>query len=76
MVPDVASVRSIEWSKITPLFGVSIYSFMCHHSLPSLVTPMRSKKRLNTALTFDFALILSFYLLLCYTAVFRFPSQL
>lgn len=23
------------------LFGVAVYAFMCHHSLPSLVTPMR-----------------------------------
>ena len=29
------------------LFGVCVYSFMCHHSLPSLITPIADKSRIT-----------------------------
>ena len=67
MVADVTSLPS--------LFGVSIYSFMCHHSLPSLLTPMSRKSKLNTVLLADLSLILGFYCLLCFTATFRFARK-
>ena len=33
-------------TKLPELFGVCVYSFMCHHSLPSLITPIQNKKSL------------------------------
>lgn len=36
---------------------------------------MTSKRRLNSVLIFDFALVLGFYCLLCMTAVFRFDCE-
>ena len=57
------------------LFGVSIYSFMCQHSLPGMVTPMRTKKNIFVLLCVDFALILCFYLLLSYTGAFLFDTE-
>ncbi len=54
------------------LFGVSIYSFMCQHSLPGMVTPMKSKQHIFHLLFFDFSLILFFYLLIAYTGSFTF----
>ena len=54
------------------LFGVSIYSFMCQHSLPGMITPMRTKKNLFWLIFVDFALILAFYLLLAFTGSFLF----
>lgn len=54
------------------LFGVSIYSFMCQHSLPGMITPMRTKKNILWMTFSDFTLILFFYLLLTYTGAFRF----
>ena len=54
------------------LFGISVYSFMCHHSLPGMVTPMSTKRHLYKLLMVDFIVILVLYLLLAYTAVFRF----
>ena len=56
------------------LFGVSIYSFMCQHSLPGMITPMRNKKRVLWMMFGDFSLILLFYLLLTYTGAFRFSN--
>lgn len=58
------------------LFGISIYSFMCHHSLPGMVTPMSTKRHLYKLLMVDFIVILALYMLLSYTAVFRFGSLL
>ncbi len=57
------------------LFGVSIYSFMCQHSLPGMITPMRSKHRVFQLVLVDFVLILVFYLLLSYTGTFLFQLK-
>ena len=57
------------------LFGVSIYAFMCQHSLPGMITPMRKKKNILILTAIDFALILVFYLLLAFTGAFRFPLK-
>ena len=56
------------------LFGVSIYSFMCQHSLPGMITPMKNKKYVLWMTLGDFSLILFFYLLLTYTGAFRFTK--
>uniref|UniRef100_A0A1E1X4U2 Putative amino acid transporter n=1 Tax=Amblyomma aureolatum TaxID=187763 RepID=A0A1E1X4U2_9ACAR len=56
------------------LFGVCVYSFMCHHSLPSLVTPWREKRHLFPLLAGDFLIILGFYTLLSFTGIFTFPE--
>ena len=39
--PSIANPLSLP-----ELFGVCVYSFMCHHSLPSLITPIQNKKSL------------------------------
>ena len=64
-----------RFSGFPTLFGVSIYSFMCQHSLPGMITPMRSKKGIKYLILADFSLILAFYLLLAYTGAFTFPLQ-
>lgn len=43
---------------------------MCHHSLPSLVTPVRSKENIFKLLASDYILILCFYSLLSFTGIF------
>uniref|UniRef100_H2Z3V5 Amino acid transporter transmembrane domain-containing protein n=1 Tax=Ciona savignyi TaxID=51511 RepID=H2Z3V5_CIOSA len=67
--PPVGSIGGIP-----NLFGVSVYSFMCQHSLPSLVTPIRNKKRLSVLLGADYILILLFYMLLGMTAIYCFKG--
>ena len=61
-------------SGIPNLFGVCVYSFMCHHSLPSLVTPISKKTGLSRLLLVDYALILAFYMLLAFTGIFAFAE--
>lgn len=66
-LPEMADL-----SEFPGLFGVSIYSFMCQHSLPGMVTPMKSKRWIYKILVSDFALILFFYLFLAFTGSFAF----
>ncbi|XP_019321854.1 transmembrane protein 104 isoform X1 [Panthera pardus] len=64
-----------DFSGIRNLFGVCVYSFMCQHSLPSLVTPVSSKRHLTRLVFLDYVLILAFYGLLCFTAIFCFRGD-
>ncbi|KAK4312903.1 hypothetical protein Pmani_015703 [Petrolisthes manimaculis] len=59
-------------TKLPQLFGVCVYSFMCHHSLPALITPINEKKSILKLLAADFLLILLFYYLLAFTGIFTF----
>ena len=52
------------------VFGVSVYAFMCHHSIPSLVTPVRKSSQIPAIMGADYLLIATFYLILCYTGIF------
>lgn len=54
------------------LFGACVYSFMCHHSLPALISPIRGKDRLGLHLALDYTIISVFYLLLAFTGAFAF----
>ncbi|XP_056262698.1 transmembrane protein 104 isoform X2 [Pseudoliparis swirei] len=63
-------------SGVPNLFGVCVYSFMCQHSLPSLVTPISDKRRVGALVLADYVLILAFYALLSFTAIFCFDSSL
>uniref|UniRef100_A0AAY4AS39 Amino acid transporter transmembrane domain-containing protein n=1 Tax=Denticeps clupeoides TaxID=299321 RepID=A0AAY4AS39_9TELE len=65
-----------QLSGVPNLFGVCVYSFMCQHSLPSLVTPISDKRRMGSLVLFDYVLILAFYSLLSFTAIFCFDSAL
>ncbi|XP_073690804.1 transmembrane protein 104-like [Garra rufa] len=69
--PTVAQI-----SGVPNLFGVCVYSFMCQHSLPSLVTPISDKQRMSALVMADYILILCFYSLLSLTAIFCFDSSL
>ena len=62
-------------SQLPTFFGVAVYSFMCQHSLPSILTPTKQKRKLNKIFMSSFSLVLSFYLLLSVTAVFCFPKE-
>ncbi|XP_071036880.1 transmembrane protein 104 isoform X2 [Parasteatoda tepidariorum] len=67
--PPIASL-----SGVPNLFGVCVYSFMCHHSLPSLITPIRDKSRIFRLFVIDYSLILVFYCLLSFTGIFAFDQ--
>ncbi|CAF4323550.1 unnamed protein product [Rotaria sp. Silwood2] len=47
---------------------------MCHHSIPSIIAPIRSKNKLKSLFAYDYICISLFYLLLSLTAIFTFES--
>jgi amino acid permease len=49
---------------VPSFFGTAIYAFMCHHSLPGIIAPMKDKRKVTTILGVDFILIASLYILL------------
>lgn len=57
-------------------FGVCIYAFMCHHSLPSIITPIRNKEKFKHIIISAYLCIMVFYLLLSYTGIFAFGDHL
>ncbi|CAJ0610398.1 unnamed protein product [Cylicocyclus nassatus] len=65
--PPVANIHGFG-----SLFGVAVYAFMCHHSIPSLITPMSSKSGIYGKLFCVYLLILSFYFTLSVTGSFAF----
>ncbi|CAL1291804.1 unnamed protein product [Larinioides sclopetarius] len=71
--PPIANIYGIP-----NLFGVCVYSFMCHHSLPSLITPIKNKSSLFRLFVADYLLIFLFYVLLSFTGIFAFehPNSL
>jgi amino acid permease len=61
---------------VPALFGTAIYAFMCHHSLPGIVTPMKDKLRVIRVLMIDFSIIAVVYILLGALAVSCFGTDL
>lgn len=70
----IASPQVSDFAGVPNLFGVCVYSFMCHHSLPSLVTPITRKRRVNWLIGLDYGIILCFYFLLAFTGIFAFEE--
>ncbi|VDM51073.1 unnamed protein product [Toxocara canis] len=68
--PDPPQVFNIHG--FGSLFGTTVYAFMCHHSLPSLITPMKSKRHVFFYLILVYALVLTFYLALAISGTFSF----
>ena len=75
--------RQHDFNAVLPLFGVSTYSFMCHHSLPSLLDPMLSSgsaeqlsfKRLRGPVAGALLCCLAFYLLMNCTVALRWQAS-
>ncbi|KHJ80906.1 hypothetical protein OESDEN_19414 [Oesophagostomum dentatum] len=67
VIPPAANIHGFG-----SLFGVAVYAFMCHHSLPALVTPMSSKSGVYAKLFCIYLLVLCFYLTLSLTGSFAF----
>ncbi|VDP53028.1 unnamed protein product [Soboliphyme baturini] len=61
-------------NKFTNLFGVSVYGFMCHHSLPGMVTPMKNKRHFFIYMVGVFIVIFLFYSLVSLTGAFAFAD--
>jgi amino acid permease len=64
----------VNWAGLPKMFGVAVYAFMCHHSLPSIVTPIKDKSFVGKLMGIDLLLIYLTYILLNYSAMFAFGA--
>ncbi|KAF7629280.1 hypothetical protein Mgra_00009174 [Meloidogyne graminicola] len=63
----------INFNSFGSLFGVTVYAFMCHHSIPGLIFPIREiKNNFNIQLFGVYTLIYLFYCALSLTGSFAF----
>jgi len=69
-----APTQWFNWSGFPDIFGTAIYAFMCHHSLPSIVTPIIEQKNMKLMMLVDNIFVLFTYILLCWTALWAFGS--
>ncbi|CAM6108843.1 unnamed protein product [Calypogeia fissa] len=69
---NIREVPVFDARAVPNLFGGAVYSFMCHHSLPSIITPMKDKSRLLKLTSIAFGLVLIIYMLLFVTCLFAF----
>ncbi|KAM9963946.1 hypothetical protein ACTFIW_005587 [Dictyostelium discoideum] len=71
---SIKQVPIFEISELASIFGVSIYSFMTHHSIPGFLTPISKKDRLFTLMGLDFILVFIAYGTLCVVSLFAFGA--
>mmetsp|Transcript_20993 Transcript_20993/g.36851 ORF Transcript_20993/g.36851 Transcript_20993/m.36851 type:complete len:385 (+) Transcript_20993:1-1155(+) len=73
--PDL-ELKQFNPAGLPKLFGAATYSFMCHHSLPSIIFPIDAESRpyIMKILGLDYVAILITYLILCITAFLAFAS--
>ena len=69
-VPTVKEL--VNPAALFSLYGTAIYSFMCHHSLPSILFPVRRKRHLSSLLALDFLAVYSIYVVLAVVAILAF----
>lgn len=67
-----APLQHIDTSYIQSIFGTMVYGFMCHHSIPGMVTPIDDKKNIHWLILRVYLVVFLVYLLLISTAIFRF----
>lgn len=72
----VMKPKLFDVDNVPNFFGICIYAFMCHHSLPSIITPMRRKENYIRIFITAYISIMLFYFLLSTSAVFAFGSSL
>jgi amino acid permease len=61
-------------SGFSEIFGTAIYAYMCHHSIPGIVSPIRDKSKLTKLFAADYLFIWVVNMALCWTAVIAFQN--
>jgi hypothetical protein len=65
----------VEFAGFPALFDCAVYSFMCHHSLPSIILlPWKPKRALKRLFAADYVFILVAYLALCFSALLAYAN--
>lgn len=69
---ELGHPKAFNFAGLPSLFGACVYSFMCHHSLPSLIAPIANKQKIKFLMSMDYLLICLFYIFLAVTGAFAF----
>uniref|UniRef100_T1GNW0 Amino acid transporter transmembrane domain-containing protein n=1 Tax=Megaselia scalaris TaxID=36166 RepID=T1GNW0_MEGSC len=69
---ELGHPKAFNFGGLPKLFGACVYSFMCHHSLPSLIAPIANKQKIKFLMSMDYLLICLFYIFLAITGAFAF----
>lgn len=72
---DRPSVKTADFNELPNFFGVAVYSFMCQHSIPAVVTPVTNKSRVKLFVLFDFVFIIILYSTVVLSATFAFGED-
>lgn len=57
---SVAKLKLFDLSNLGVLYGATVYSFMCHHSIPSIIQPILYKKNLERVFISDYIIVFFF----------------
>lgn len=71
----VGELNWVDFHGLPSLFGAAVYAFMCHHSLPSILTPIENKSYITRMFVLDFIGILLSYFMLCGSAMLAFGNE-
>lgn len=70
---NIASPTKVDFTELPIFIGIGLYSFMCQHSLPSLLYPIRRTHKSYTKIfVISISAVLVLYLIITYTGVFAF----
>ncbi|ETV77984.1 hypothetical protein, variant [Aphanomyces astaci] len=70
-----AVVSHTDLGYLPNFFGICIYSFMCHHSLPGIIAPISKKRTVGTIFFAAFIAVFALYVVLSCSAAFRYLPQ-
>ncbi|CAK4738837.1 hypothetical protein LEN26_011903 [Aphanomyces euteiches] len=74
-VSDVVAHENISF--LPNFFGICIYSFMCHHSLPGIIAPVSKKRSVGFIFAAAFIAVFVLYNVLSFSATFRYqPGEI
>jgi len=68
-------INTFEVGGLPWMFGNAIFTFMIHHSVPGLLSPVMPAKDATKAVAIGYVLSLFLYLLMCSIALFTFKSD-
>ncbi|KAF0717701.1 Aste57867_2150 [Aphanomyces stellatus] len=70
---DIVAYENLSY--VPNFFGICIYSFMCHHSLPGIIAPISTKRSVRYILASAFIAVFVLYIVLACSATFRFRPE-
>lgn len=82
-VLDIAKGHFVPWDQLTlwdaekskELIGMTVFTFMCHHSIPSVIIPLADKGKTLKVVLVDYIIVLLYSSVMVFTAVINKPAS-